>query len=42
VKGLNGLQIQPPFTYERYEKMAKGAGVASRKTKEERLRTITL
>ena len=42
VKGLDGLRIQPPFTYDRYEKMAKGAAVASRKKEEERLKLITL
>ena len=38
VKGLDGLRIQPPFTYERYEKMAKGAAMQSRK---KRLKLIT-
>jgi len=42
VKSLNGLRIKPPFSYDRYEKMAKGAGVASRKEEENRLRSITL
>ena len=33
VKGLDGLQNQPPFTYDQYEKMAKGVAMESRKNK---------
>ena len=42
VKSLNGLRIKPPFSYDRYEKMEKGAGVAFIKEEEDRLRSITL
>ena len=42
VKSLNGLRIKPPFTYDQYEKMEKGPGVASRKEEEERLRLISM
>ena len=31
IKVYGGLQIQPPFTNDRYEKMPKGGRVASRK-----------
>jgi ATP-dependent DNA helicase PIF1 len=33
VKYLNGLRFQPPFSYDRYQKMEKLAGVTIRKEK---------
>ena len=42
VKYLNGLQSQPPFSYEWYENMAKVVGMKIRKAEEEILRVITL
>ena len=41
VKSLDGLRFQPPFSYDRYEKMAKFAGVSKRKEEEVRLRLNT-
>ena len=31
VKSLDGLRFQPPFSYDRYEKMGKCAGVSKRR-----------
>jgi ATP-dependent DNA helicase PIF1 len=42
VKALHGLQFQPPFPYDQYEKMGKCVGVSKRKAKEDRLRSITM
>ena len=41
VKSLDGLRFQPPFPYDRYEKMAKCAGVSKRKEEEAKLRLNT-
>ena len=38
----NGIQTQPPFTYDRYENMPKGENVALIKEEEGILRLITL
>ena len=42
VKYLAGLRFQPPFSYDRYEKMSKLPGVKIRKDEEDRLRMITM
>ena len=42
VKSLDGLRFQPPFSYDRYEKMGKCAGVSKRKDEEERLKSLCL
>lgn len=36
-KGLDGLLIQPPFRYDKYENMAKWIGVSSRKKKKKQI-----
>ena len=41
-KDLAGLQFQPPFSYDRYEKMSKLPGVNIRKDEEDRLRMISV
>ena len=35
IKGLNGLPFQPPFSYDRYENMAKELSMAKRRLKKE-------
>jgi len=42
VKALHGLQFQPPFLYDRYEKMGQCVGVSKRKGEEEKLRSFTM
>ena len=42
VKDLAGLQSQPLFSYDRYEKMSKLSGVKVRKDEEDRLRMISV
>ena len=42
VKDMNGIQFQTPFSYDRYVKMEKVAGVTARKVEEKRLRSVTL
>ena len=42
VKELVGLRFQPPFSYDRYEKMSKLPGVKIRKDEEDRLKLITM
>ena len=42
VKDLEGLGFQPPFSFDRYEKMSKLSGVKIRKDEEDRLRMITM
>ena len=42
VKYLAGLRFQPPFSYDRSEKMSKLPGVKIRKDEEDRLRMITM
>ena len=42
VKDLAGLRFQPPFSYDRYEKMSKLPGVKIRKDEEDRLKLITM
>ena len=40
VKALDGLRFQAPFSYNRYEKMRKCAGVSNRKAEEGRLTSL--
>ena len=42
VKYLAGLRFQPPFSFDRYEKMSKLSSVKIRKDEEDRLRMITM
>ena len=42
VKDLASLRFQPPFSYDRYEKMSKLPGVKIRKVEEDRLRMISM
>ena len=42
VKYLAGLRFQPPFSFDRYEKMSKLSGVKIRKDEEDILRMITM
>ena len=41
VKYINGLHISPPFTFERYAKMAKSAYATIRTKEEQRLQSIS-
>ena len=41
VKSIDGLRISPPFTFERYSKMAKSAYATIRKKEEQRLESIS-
>ena len=41
VKYIDGLRISPPFTFERYSKMAKSAYATIRKKEEQRLESIS-
>ena len=42
VKDLARLRFQPPFSFDRYEKMSKLSGVKIRKDEEDILRMITM
>ena len=42
VEYLEGLRFQPPFSYDRYEKMSKLQGVKIKQDEEDRLRMIMM
>ena len=42
IKYLAGLRFQPPFSYDRHEKMSKLPGVKIKKDEEDRLRMIMM